>query len=270
MLQCLFAVSKRGNTTHPAEVGIEEYAASLGMRRFSARSLILSVLLGSHPPRLTVTAIIDFCSLFAIAPGTVRTALSRMVAAGELETDDASYEVTGPLLERQRQQDIGRTAPAGEWDGSWWIAVALADARTMRERRRFRSTMLGAKMGELRPDVWMRPANIGGPRSDHQLMVTRGEPADGTAPGLVGRLWDLDALDQRSCVLLRAVDDTGAPMAHRFIALAATLQYLRTEPQLPEPLTLSRRADELRERYGVAEAGFQRALRHYLGAGDRQ
>jgi phenylacetic acid degradation operon negative regulatory protein len=249
-----------------ATESIDAYAERLGMRRFTARSLVLSVLLGSHPPRLSVTSLIDFCSLFDVAPGTVRTALSRMVAAGELEPDDdqgGRYRVAGELLERQRQQDVGRTTPGEEWDGSWWTAIALADSRTVAERRRFRSVMLGAKMGELRPAVWMRPANIAGPRKDRELMVTRGAPADGTAAALVERLWDLDALDERARLLLGAIDADG-DLPRRFIGLAACLQYLRTEPLLPRSLAPARAAEELRRRYGPAEARFQDDLNTFL------
>jgi len=245
---------------------IDVYAERLGMRRFTARSLILSVLLGSHPPRLSVTALIDFCSLFDVAPGTVRTALSRMVAAGELEPDerdDGWYGVTGELLERQRQQDVGRTTPGDDWDGSWWTAIALAESRTIAERRRFRSTMLGAKMGELRPAVWMRPANISGPHPDGALMISLGRPPEGTAPELVERLWDLEALETRARLLLAAID-ADADLPHRFIALAACLQYLRTEPQLPRTLAPVGTAEQLRRRYGPAEARFQGDLSAYL------
>jgi phenylacetic acid degradation operon negative regulatory protein len=256
-----------GDVTGRAE-SIDAYAERLGMRRFTARSLILSVLLGSHPPRLSVTSLIAFCSMFDVAPGTVRTALSRMVAAGELDPyghdHGGRYQVTGELLERQRQQDVGRTAPGDRWDGTWWTAIALADSRTVAERRRFRSTMLGAKMGELRPAVWMRPANIAGPRADEELMVSRGEPAAGTAPELVERLWDLATLDERARVLLAAIGAESADLPRRFIALAACLQYLRTEPQLPRPLAPARTAEELRRRYGPAEARFQEDLGAFL------
>jgi phenylacetic acid degradation operon negative regulatory protein len=272
MLHCWIAVSNFRNsvpTGGPSgEEPIETYAERLGMRRFTARSLILSVLLGSHPPRSAVTSLIDFCSLFGVAPGTVRTALSRMVAAGELEpdghADSGRYRVAGGLLERQRQQDVGRTPPGDDWDGSWWTAVVLADARSLSERRRFRSTMLGAKMGELRPDVWMRPANIDAPRAGRELMVARGVLTDGAAPQLVARLWDLEALDRRARLLLAALDADDADLPRRFIALAACLQYLRTEPQLPRPLAPARTAEELRRRYAPAEARFQGDLATFL------
>jgi phenylacetic acid degradation operon negative regulatory protein len=254
-----------GSTVEPlaADV-IDDYAGRLGMRRFSARSLTLSVLLGSHPPRLSVASLIDFCSLFGVTPGAVRTALSRMVGAGELEPDDGGYRVAGELLERQRQQDVGRIPPSDEWDRSWWTAIPLADSRSVGERRRFRSVMLGSTMGELRPDVWMRPANIAGPRADSRLLVSRGEPASETIDALVERLWDVASLDRRARLLLGAIDDDDADLPRRFIALAACLQYLRTEPQLPRQLAPARTAEELRRRYGPAEARFQDDLRRYF------
>lgn len=252
-----------------SNMAITEYATRLGMRRFSARSLILSVLLGSDPPRLAVAALIDFCSLFDIPPGTVRTALSRLVASGEVEADDGSYTLSGDLLERRRQQEVGRLPPSRTWDGSWWTVVALAEARDARERRRFRSVMEGSKMGELRPTVWMRPTNIEPPPPRPDLLVSRGDlPAAGGCD-LARRLWDLPGLDKRADRLLTALDDHETGLAQRFIALAACLQYLRVEPQLPASLAPERTADALRDRYAPGEARFQDDLRRFLSTGER-
>jgi phenylacetic acid degradation operon negative regulatory protein len=272
-LRYLFIVSNIGNThstdTGIVDVGITEYTMRLGMRRFSARSVILSVLLGSDPPQLPVAALIDFCSLFDISPGTVRTALSRLAATGEVEARDSSYVLTADLLERRRQQEVGRLAPSPAWDGSWWTAVALADARDLNERRRFRSTMEGSKMGELRPTVWMRPTNIEPPPPRPDLMISRGglPTADGIALAL--RLWDLPALGRRADQLLAALDGDESGLAKRFIALAACLRYLRTEPQLPAQLAWERAADALRDRYASEEARFQEDLKRFLSTGER-
>jgi hypothetical protein len=76
----------------------------LGLGPLDARSLALSVLLGSHPPVLPARALVALAELFGIAGGTMRTALSRMVAAGELEAADGRYRLAGRLLERQRAQ----------------------------------------------------------------------------------------------------------------------------------------------------------------------
>ncbi|MDX2381969.1 MAG: PaaX domain-containing protein, C- domain protein [Acidimicrobiia bacterium] len=251
-------------SNHGNNETIEEYTERLGMRRFTARSLVLSVLLGSDPPRLPVGALIDFCSLFDIADGTVRTALSRMVASGEIDSADGAYVLTGDLLQRRRQQDVGRGATPYEWDGSWWTAVALADARDITERRQFRSAMEGAKMGELRPTAWMRPSNIGPPPARRDLIVSRGDLPPAVSNSLVDRLWRLEALDRRAGELLAVVQPDSDDLAKRFIALATCLRYLRTEPQLPRALADNRRADELRERYTPEEVRFQGDLRTFL------
>ena len=54
--------------------------------------------------------------LFDISEGTVRTALLRMAAAGELIAVDGSYELAGALLERQSRQDRSR-ATRGRAEG---------------------------------------------------------------------------------------------------------------------------------------------------------
>ena len=94
-----------------------------GIRPFNARSLVLSILLGLDPPVLPVRSLVAIGELFDIAPGTMRTALSRMVAGGDLSVDDAGYRLVGRLLERKAAQDIGRRPAPGSWDGTWWVAV---------------------------------------------------------------------------------------------------------------------------------------------------
>ena len=124
---------------------------------------MLSVLLGLEPPVLPVRSLVAVGELFGIAPGTMRTALSRMVAAGELSVGDEGYRLRGRLLERKAAQDIGRRPAAGRWDGAWWVAVVSAPRRSIADRRAFRTDMANARMGELRVDTWMRPANLDGP-----------------------------------------------------------------------------------------------------------
>ena len=80
----------------------------LEIEPFSARSVILSALLGLHPPVLPVQALIRLAERFDVRPGTTRTSLSRMVANGELTVTEGEYALAGRLLERQREQDEGR------------------------------------------------------------------------------------------------------------------------------------------------------------------
>src|SRR3954449_1313936 len=99
MLPFAIAVSKLRDT---------QMTGDLGLAPLDARSVALSVLLGSHPPVLPARALVALAELFGIAGGTMRPALSRMVAAGELEAIEGRYRLAGRLLDRQRAQDIGR------------------------------------------------------------------------------------------------------------------------------------------------------------------
>lgn len=259
-----------------------DVAAVTGFRPLTPRSIVLSVLLGSRPPELPVAALVEFTSLFDITPGACRTALSRMVAAGELDTRDGVYRLGEPLQERRRQQESGRLPAPADWDGTWWFATVVADRRTTAERRAHRSRMLGARFGELRPDTWLRPANL--PAPDHLALLTRGNILAGDEDDLVRRLWDLDALDERADALrleLEQVaarlagadarhdrppphDSADAGLAAAFVVLAAGLRHLRSEPQLPAALAPSDRADRLRGTYADVERAFQAALADFF------
>src|SRR5256885_16912663 len=92
--------------------------AAQGLRPLSARSVVASVLLGTHPPRLSAAALVELCSRFGITGGTTRVALSRMVTAGELAAEDGHYRLIGRgLLSRQRAPDDALDPPALPWTG---------------------------------------------------------------------------------------------------------------------------------------------------------
>lgn len=243
---------------------------SLDLRPFSARSIVLSVLLGSHPPKMSVGPLLEFTSLFDIPDGTIRTALSRMAAAGELESAEGVYRLGGRMLDRQSQQDEGRAVPPDAWDGDWWVAVVLSERRSMADRRSFRSRAQGARLGELRPDTWLRPANIDIPTDLGDVALTRGNLIAGSSEELVGRLWDLETLDRQARHLLTRVDQADEllraekpvdqDLAAAFTILATSLRYLRTEPQLPAELAIGTAGNDLRAHHRETELRFQQQL----------
>ena len=68
----------------------------------TARSVVASVLLGTEPPVMSAGALVQSATLFGLAEGAVRTAMSRMVAKGELsKRSDGRYELAGHLVARQ-------------------------------------------------------------------------------------------------------------------------------------------------------------------------
>ena len=246
-----------------------------GIRPFNARSLVLSILLGLDPPVLPVRSLVAIGELFDIAPGTMRTALSRMVAGGDLSVDDAGYRLVGRLLERKAAQDIGRRPAPGSWDGTWWVAVVTAPRRSIGERRAFRSHMANLRMGELRPDTWMRPGNLDGPTGDGSLAVVRGELTGEDPAELAARLWTLPTLattavrlSTRLADAIPALRDARPDVVPPAIALAAeVVRFLRAEPLLPAELAPDPwPPDEVRERYREFDRLVGRALQTVLSA----
>lgn len=243
------------------------------LRPLDARSLALSALLGTHPPALPGNRLVALAELFGIAGGTMRTALSRLVAAGDLTVDDGRYRLVGRLLDRQHAQDTGRRAPGRSWDGTWLTAIALDERRPLDERRRARQVLTDHRFGELRPDTWLRPANLPAPGLDPGWTVISGAASTDDLE-LVGKLWDLPSIAATASALVDRLHAAGAHLGDdpaaippAFRASAAVVRFLRAEPMLPAPLVPDDwPVDVLRARYDRVEADLQRALRTYLAA----
>ncbi len=245
----------------------------------SARSLALSALLGTHPPRLPVSALIALGELFDIAPSAMRTALSRLVAAGDATAVDGRYTLTGPLVDRQGQQDRSLETPTE--CGEWWTVLATGEGRPLAERRQFRRTLTAARFGELRPDAWMRPANTPMPAlGATDAVITAGPLVVGEPAELASSLWDLPAIESRAAALHDSLADAIAPggtaplptgaIAGAFLTSATAVRFLRAEPWLPPSLHDAPNAAALRDLYPVAQDRLQTALRRFFAeAGDR-
>jgi phenylacetic acid degradation operon negative regulatory protein len=247
----------------------------------SARSVLASVLLGSHPPRLPSWALVAAGELFDINEGAVRTALSRMAASGELRAVDGSYELTGALLDRQSRQDRSRaTAVAVEpWNGSWVLAVVRDERRDAGQRGELRTAMARLHFGPLRDGVWTRPATVALDSDDgpgavvvEQCRLFRGE-ADGDAGALASELWDLDGwaavaadlIDQIATATpaLEAGDPSG--LRDGFVLSAAVLRQFLADPSLPTALLPHDwPGQELRTRYDRFDAAYRAVLQSWL------
>jgi phenylacetic acid degradation operon negative regulatory protein len=207
------------------------------IRPLSARSVVLSLLLGAHPPELAVRDLVTVAHEFGIAEATLRVALTRMVAAGDLERTDATYRLSARMLARQQRQDAALEPGAEDWDGSWETVVVTSAGRSATDRADLRSTLAALRLGELREGVWLRPANLGRPLPawrDGLVAVLRSRPEDDPAD-LAGRLWDLPAWASYAGALLTAIDGAVEPAARLAVA-AAVVRHLRTDPGLPAPL----------------------------------
>lgn len=210
--------------------------------------------------------------LFGITEGTTRTAISRMLAAGELEGDGTRYRLAGALLDRHRRQEESRHPPAAEqWDGSWWLAVVPAGARPPRERAELRRVLRNLRLAEWREGVWVRPTNLAiAGRAD--CTWVRGQLESVGDKKLADDLWDLRVWSVRAQSLMKAMTASlprltrGASeeLAPSFVLAAAVVRHQQANPLLPQLLLPAAwPGAELRRRYEEYEAAFQQALREW-------
>lgn len=203
----------------------------------TARSVVLSLLLGTPGASMPVRDLVDAGTMFGIAAPTMRVALSRLLSAGDLSATDAIYTLSARHLERQRAQDAALSPTTRPWDGSWETVVIVATGRDAADRADLRKHLAAARLAELREGVWMRPANLDRttrfPGGDG-VEVMASHPVDDQH--LVDCLWDLDQWARRGHELLEAIDVEGQT-PERLTAAAALVRHLLTDPALPAELT---------------------------------
>jgi phenylacetic acid degradation operon negative regulatory protein len=240
-------------------------------RALTARSVLLSVLLGTEPPRLPVRLLVSTTELFGISEGTTRTALSRMAAAGEVRADDGWYELTAPrLIERQARQARSRRGERRAWSGEWVQLVVAADgARPAADRAALRNDLRTRRLGELREGVWLRPDNLDEPLPEGPgLEAFRCRPV-GDPAQLAARLWELDGwatrareLRDRLTTLLPPLESGDRTvLADGFVLSAAVLRHLQSDPLLPDELIDDDwPGDPLRRDYDRYDAAYRAVL----------
>jgi phenylacetic acid degradation operon negative regulatory protein len=222
----------------------------------------------------------EWCTLFGVAEGTARVALSRMVERGELTTRDGIYELAGDLRHRQPAQDWSLAPELAPWVGEWVLGIVDAGARTATERSAFRDAARRLRMAEVRDGIWGRPDNL--PRAaapshawataDAQCTWWTARPSvDSTE--LARRLFMPQAWADRARTLHdRLISSTGlvtgaeAPtIADAFVVGAATLSHVRADPLLPTELCgRDWPGDALRAAYRDYQAVFSGAVRDWF------
>lgn len=212
-------------------------AVRLALRPLSARSVVLSLLLGSHPPELPVKDLVRGVEPFGVGGSTVRAALSRMVAAGDLQRADTVYRLSDRLLERQRRQDEAVRPRTRAWDGDWEMVVITATGRGPAERAELRARLTALRLAELREGVWLRPANLTRPLPPDLDPVAQHYTARPATPAreLAETLWPVDEWAATARALLAHVAGADGP-ADRFTGFAAVVRHLLADPVLPPGL----------------------------------
>ncbi len=154
-----------GERGHDSGTGGSRHDAGRpALRPLTTRSIVLSTLLGHHPAELPARALVRAGQVFGTAEGTVRVALTRMVAAGDLQQRDGTYRLSPRLLARQARQDDSHAPRLRPWAGDWEIALVTGERRPATERAALRQAMATLRLAELREGSWLRPANLERPR----------------------------------------------------------------------------------------------------------
>jgi phenylacetic acid degradation operon negative regulatory protein len=242
----------------------------LDLQPLTARSVILSLLLGSHPPDLPVRSLVQTATLFGISEGTTRVALSRLAADGDVIGADGRYRLSSRLVARQRSQDEARQPAIRQWNGTWEIAVLHPDRRGTPEQAALAAELTALRLGELRHGVWTRPANL---QRQWPLALldrvwrfdgrpTADRPKYGRSPvAMAATLWNLDGWSERAGSLLEALDAAIDP-GRRFVIAAAVVRHLQRDPLLPASLLPSDwPGEQLRSAYAGYVADLGRFLR---------
>lgn len=206
------------------------------LARMTARSVVLSVLLGAHPAWATAGELIRLTADFDIKEPTVRVALTRMVSAGDLVRSEDGYRLSDRLLGRQRRQDDAINPRLRTWDGAWKTLVITSVGTDARTRAALRTTMQHNRFGELREGVWLRPDNLDTVlpaevlQRGRELHTLDDDPAD-----LAARLWDLPGWARAGHELLGEMN-SAADIPGQFVTAAAMVRHLLTDPVLPSEL----------------------------------
>jgi phenylacetic acid degradation operon negative regulatory protein len=206
------------------------------LTRMTARSVVLSVLLGAHPAWATTAELLRLTDDFDLKETTVRVALTRLVSTGDLVRSADGYRLSDRLLARQRRQDDAMRPQVKPWDGGWTTLVITSVGVEPRTRAALRTTLQQNRFGELREGVWLRPDNLGVVLPKDVVPRVRVLYARDDHPAeLARRLWDLPGWSRTAERLLDEMA-TACDTPGRFLAAAGMVRHLLTDPVLPEEL----------------------------------
>jgi phenylacetic acid degradation operon negative regulatory protein len=220
------------------------------LNRMTARSVVLSVLLGAHPAWATAAELLRLTDDFDLKESAVRVALTRLVGTGDLVRSADGYRLSDRLLARQRRQDDAMRPHVKPWDGTWTTLVITRVGVEPRTRAALRTTLQQNRFGELREGIWLRPDNLEvALPTDVMRRVRMLHSHDDSPAELARQLWDLPAWARSA---ERLLDDmaTASDTPGRFLAAAGMVRHLLTDPVLPEKLLPPEwPANALRESY---------------------
>ena len=233
------------------------------------RSLVLDLLstlsTGSTMP---VAALLEAAALFELAPGAIRVALARLLAAGRIERDERGRYRLGAAaapvqsVVRGWRGLEGRSMP---WDGTWWAVHDTGVGRRGPQARRHERALRLLGFRRLRPGLAVRPANLregcAALREELQALglspralVCALRELDSETDAKARALYDAPALRaayrrtfaelEASSARLASLDPADA-MRESFVVGGRAIQHLAQDPVLPPEIFDPRERDAL-------------------------
>ena len=229
------------------------------MRAPRPKSLILDLLSTLRRGSMPVAALVEAAGLFGIAEGSLRVALSRLLAEGRVERDERGAYRLGPAaapLQGLVGGWRGLESRARAWRGEWIGVQARASESARGAGRPAARALHLLGFRPFTPELQLRPANLReGLEGVRERLLELGLPEacpvfalsglDPTHDARARGLWDAAALERDYREARVELEASGARLPGLGEALAMTesfrlggrvLQQLVLDPLLPEPL----------------------------------
>lgn len=133
----------------------------------SPKALVLDLLRVAAPRAIPVRSFVEIGALFGLTGNAVRVAVTRLVGAGLVESDErGSYRLTAaaaPLSAHVEAWRLGENRMRA-WSGDW-LAVSLAPIASRTARRRSERALARLGYRAAMDGVWLRPDNLAEPRA---------------------------------------------------------------------------------------------------------
>lgn len=228
-------------------------------RGVTPKSLVLDLLRVGEPRSIAVRSFVEIGELFGFTGNAMRVAVTRLVSAGLLESDDrGSYRLAPsatPLSAHVEAWRLGekRRRP---WSGNW-LAVWLPRGAQRRTRRQSLRALALLGFGEGLEALWVRPDNLAAGSSGvfaelgELGLESEAEPflGSGFSEPLGARwqrsLWRPDELTQGYRGALRRIEQSlekidrlapGPAAVETFLVGGAAIRVLATDPLLPDEI----------------------------------
>jgi phenylacetic acid degradation operon negative regulatory protein len=234
----------------------------------TARSLVLDLLSTLRRGSMPVRALVDAAALFGIAEGSVRVALTRLLAQGRIERDErGAYRLGEASAAVQARLASWRELATRlrPWSGGWIAALDRGVRPSRAAQRRSERALRLTGFRRLERGVALRPDNLAGgvERAREELarlglapgvLVCRLDELDRVSEARARALWDAPQLLAEWRRHVRALEVSGRrlgalseeqAMVESFTLGGEALRQLALDPLLPEPLTPARERQAL-------------------------